>query len=476
MAMWYECGNGFVRASFARCSLGNDVYLCCPGPSLANVKDVDLHIPGATVVVLNTAYPRIRPDIWIGMDVPLCYSSKLWWEPFIKICRGSYQEERCLGYPVRHCYNVFFADCGPGTVAEIFKNRAHDVRFFWNGNTFTTALSILVWMGAQKIHLVGCDFGGKSDYYDDRKLSDQERSLNRNLYNQQTAFLRDFNRYAQVNNLKLVSCTLGSPVNEFLDYVPLVDALKRTSERVPNVDLSPIHSVTAEYCDWGKVIDSELGVMVGCAPMHEDIIPWWIKNYSTFNKLPLVFADFGISKKAKELCGVYGKVIDMTDIPVDGWFRKPFAILRAPFKKIIWSDLDIEIKGSLRSLFNYVNDGYKLAAGWDSYEPQQFRKFMPQDAKLWDSGLLVISHGNPVITLWAGKILSAPKDYYVGDHEVLSLTLAETKQLFYQIPKTVHRMRTEGPVPGLVTFHWTGNRGKKHIRSILMARIGEKND
>ena len=475
MGLWYYCGSGFVRTTLARSNLGLDVYLCCPGPSLANVDDSKFHVPGIMLAAINTAYPKVRPDIWFGMDTARCYDRQLWKEPFVKICRGGYQEMTIEGFPVKLCPNVYFADFkSMEYVGDMFKIRNHDAIFSWNSNTLTAALGVLVWMGAKNIHLVGCDFGGKNDYWDDRVLSEPKRVKNQLLYQKQITFMRDLQHAARMHNIRFISCTPDSPVNMFLDYMPLEDAIAKSVAKVNLQKKELLHVLDALKCEWRNGILAEQGVMVGVAPVHEDIIPWWIQNYKAHNNYPLVFADFGLTEKGKKLCKEHGQLIDMGDLDnVQGWFRKPFAILRAPFKKILWFDVDVEIRGDIGKLFDYACDG-KIGAGHDSYEPASFRRYMKKEAKLWDSGVLAIEHKNLLVETWCERIMVAPEDFYVGDHEVLSLVLWDNNMPLNEIPKNVHRMRTEGDVSGLLTMHWTGPAGKKWIRKMARKQNEQK--
>lgn len=464
MALWYECGNGFVHATFARSNLGCDAYLCCPGPSLKKVNDADLHVPGAMVFAMNTAYPHIRPDVWIGMDEPSCYDRRIWWEPFLKIARGSFRDIRCEGYPIKDCPQTFFADLGGvKKYSDILQRRNHDIMFGWNGNTLFAAIHFMIWMGASTIFLVGCDFGGESDYHDDRKLSEEKRKHNRLLYSQQVLFLKEFSKDALRYNIKFISCTKGSPINRFFEYKSLAEALKFSSSRVVPKAGAVLHSVDANKCQWSRTIKHPKGVMVGVASIHEDLVPWWISNYKRHNVAPIAFADFGMGEDMKALCSQHGQVIDMTDISVEGWFRKPFAILRAPFQKMLWMDLDIEVRGSVQHLFDYAQ-GDTIGAGHDTYEPKAFRKHMPEGGKLYDSGLLAIEHDSSVVVKWCEMIMGASRGFYFGDHEVLSLALRDLNMPLKEIPKSVHRMRVEGSVDGLTTMHWTGPQGKDYIR------------
>lgn len=244
MAIWYETGNGMVRTKMARCNIGTDVYLCCPGPSLADVNDADLHIPGVYTVAINTTYPHIRPDLWIGMDEPECYAPSLWWEPFIKIARGGYQNRQCQGHPISRCPNVYFADCAePKNRNELFQLRAHDIKFVWHKNTMAITMHILVWMGAKRIYLLGSDLGGAKDYYDDRVLTDDQRKYNRRLYGYINDYLKWFSEEGSQHGIELISCTPDSPINEYLPYYSVQDALAISRARVPATSDIPVKHV-----------------------------------------------------------------------------------------------------------------------------------------------------------------------------------------------------------------------------------------
>lgn len=208
MALWYECGSGWVPVSWARSDLRLTALLCCPGPSLASVED--LRGPGRLVVALNTAYPRVRPDLWIGMDRPECYAESLWLEPFPKVVRQSEAITK------RSSPMTFFPDFENASPLAMFDRRGHDAKFVWCGNTLMVALHLLIWMGARRIQFVGCDFGGPSDYHDDRVLTPAQRQYNRRLYGQQVEDLCYLTPAAKVNGIEFVSGTEGSPINEFM--------------------------------------------------------------------------------------------------------------------------------------------------------------------------------------------------------------------------------------------------------------------
>lgn len=233
MALWYECGNGFAKTSLARKSAGWDAYICCPGPSLASVPVDRLKGRGCKVIALTTAYPRVIPDIWFGMDTPSCYDRNIWFESFMKICRSGNHNMAFQGVPASYFPEVYWADVAePVTGNEIFSHREHDIKFVWYNNTLATALHVLVWMGVSHFHFIGCDMGGDPDYHDGRELKPEHRERNRALYSKQIDFLRKFVKAGVGAGVRCTSCTPDSPINEFMPFVDVDTALERTERRI----------------------------------------------------------------------------------------------------------------------------------------------------------------------------------------------------------------------------------------------------
>jgi len=253
MGLFYECGQGLVPTQFARANFNMDVYLFSSGPSLADVDFSIFNQAPVYKVGINTTYPKFRPDLWMGLDFPKCFNDKLWHEPIPKITRMPFYLKTVgeSSLPVKDCPMVYFADMDkdftPHPEREVFRRRSHKTKFIWTNNTLTTALHILVWMGVKRIHLLGSDFGGEQDYFDDSlearpfnhdkrsprgSISKEQTEQNKKLYRQQIKFLRNFCEAGQRLGLEVISCTKSSPANSFLDYLDLPDALSKSISRV----------------------------------------------------------------------------------------------------------------------------------------------------------------------------------------------------------------------------------------------------
>lgn len=401
MALWYDCGRGLVKAiGFARGELGADVYICCPGPSLANIDPESLRMPGAFVIGVNTAYPHIRPDVWVGMDTPGCYDPRLWWEPFPKIVRGSYQYETCAGVPIRTLPNVFFADVEQAYVTDLFRRRSHYANFVWNRNTFIVALHLAVWIGGRHIHFVGCDFGGAADYHDDRVLPENQRDSNRQLYSRLVGLLPRLRDAAERNGIELISCTPDSPANDHLPFVSLGDAIEKSQRRVPSIaGCDVLHANQARLCRWPRdFTPCGNGVMTGADAMQECLLPLWWDRYAENNGHPVAFADFGMSAKMRAWCGERGLVVNVPSLPGrDTRHCKPFAILASPFRRTIWLDADCEVRGDLSMTFPYADRGIGM-----TLDPHSRRCHHPDT---FATDIVAVTHGEPAVEEWAKEIL-----------------------------------------------------------------------
>jgi len=229
MALWYDVGAGFNKISFASRTTDRTAFLCTAGPSLGQINTKYLQGPNRTVFAINNAYPVVRPDVWIGMDDPSCYSRELFSEPFIKILRGGYQQREIESGAISQGFNTYYADCAkPKDRGDLFKLRRHDVKFVWHGNTLMLAMHIIAWMGFDRIYLVGCDLdNSKQAYHGSVKLdvSEEYRLKTQQLYDEIHNWLQWFAAEGQHHGIKTYSCSPGSRINQYLDYRSYLDVI-----------------------------------------------------------------------------------------------------------------------------------------------------------------------------------------------------------------------------------------------------------
>lgn len=228
MPLWTDKGFGWQEVQGARADAPSVAFLCCPGPSLAHVGQ-DLRGPGRTVYALNTAYPKIHPDAWIGLDRTACFDPRIWHEAFPKITRRFDDDNAKM----RHQPNTFFADLEAAPAEEIFIRRDNKSKFVWVENSFVFALHFLIWSGHKRIHFIGCDMGGGRDYYDRRVLTPEQRASNRRLYDDLVSTVRRLQPLALRNGIEFVSSTPDSPLNAFLPTQSIEEAITHAGRGVP---------------------------------------------------------------------------------------------------------------------------------------------------------------------------------------------------------------------------------------------------
>ena len=237
MPLWQNTGEGWRPTPSLRNSLNNlDVYFCGCGPSLKNVKNSDIRGAGTFVAGVNNSYPHITPDIWFGMDDPSCYSRQVFWEPFVKVLRGGYQNRKCEGRDISKNYNLYYADALKLKDQEdMFRYLNDETKFIWKKNVMATSLHVLFWMGAKRIYLLGCDFStGESDYHHGKdKLSEGNRKWNQSLYNQVVDWFKVLTPMAKKYGIEMISSTSGSRINEFMEYVSVEEAVKKSRKNIP---------------------------------------------------------------------------------------------------------------------------------------------------------------------------------------------------------------------------------------------------
>lgn len=468
MPIWYHSGTRFEKSSFFRKDLKLDVYLYCPGPSLKEVDSCNINIPGAYKVAINTAYPRVKPDLWLGMDRPACYHKDLLFEPFAKIFRGTYHDVPWNSKLLCEYPSTYFADNAKGEPADIPSRLDQECKFVWNFNTFITTLHILIWMGAKRIHLVGCDFGGS--YHDGRTLPD----YNVKLYAKTVSQLRTIADITKNLGISFISCTPNSPINKFLLYKPLLDCLQATRETAINSVPSAIRVILpanlAERSCWHESVREDEGVVTLVDSNTEWLLPWWYGRFRRWNKQPVLFVDNGMTKSGIQFCQTHGQYHDLRkhgkNAPlIEGWFAKPFAILCSHFRRTLFLDLDCEVQGDLSDLFTMA-ESHNIALHEDStwQQTSTFKeKFGNKIA--YNSGVVIVKHGHPLIEQWAIAITRDYKKYY-GDQDYLTELVPNHK--VEPLPTKFNTLRLEQRLSVTpIIIHWTGPEGKEKIRKEL---------
>ena len=456
MAIWYSDSGKWRKTSVGRENLGLDVYLYCPGPSLADVDPGLVHRPGCLVMALTTAYPRVRPDVWVGMDKPECYDERLWREPFVKICQRSRGNRAVTGQPIRENINTFFVDCVEGDVTDMFPPRKDSFNCLWAKSSIFAALHYATHIGAKRIHLVGCDMtppdADGPDYHDDRVLTPDQRAYNRRFHGLLTTGLGRWADAARKHDVTVLSCTPDSPINEIMQYVPIDEALAAS-------EAQPTGKTILHVKDVDKT--PKRGVMTGCNAKMEWILQWWWDAYHAHNAYPVEFADFGMTAGARKWCARHGRVVD-PECDIDADFRvngvgtgaKPHAIALSGFDEVLWLDIDCEVRGSLDiplSSLSVSCGRFDLTICEDLLYPHKYRANLDADEIMHNAGVMAIRKDSVVMRTWLELVKTGPHGWRKSDQPLLSKAICQNRDRVAVMDGRFNEMRSRNEA---TVFHW----------------------
>jgi hypothetical protein len=182
--------------------------------------------------------------------------------------------------------------------------------------------------------------------------------------------------------------------------------------------------------------------LTGANKEFEDILDWFIINYQKHISLPLYIADFGLKKKYPNTITVPWKK--------NPWFFKPRAISLAPSNSVCWLDCDIEIRDDISDVFEKTGQfDFGLTEDW------------PRKDVTWATGLVCVNRKDH-LSKW---ITESESFKYRGDQEAFHVI--SKHHSIQMLPREYQWLRLVGDNPNAKAMHWTGPKGKKHIRSNL---------
>lgn len=208
--------------------------------------------------------------------------------------------------------------------------------------------------------------------------------------------------------------------------------------------------------------------LTGCDQSMEWMLPWFISNYRQHTKIPLVFANFGVSEHAENVLASFcGAVIDMTNTREKGWLKKPQAMIEASklSNKVCWVDTDCHILKDVSGIFNLIQPN-RLAMVED--KPWSKRR-----GETWhNTGVVAFENQPQILKIWIDQIKRYPAA--VGDQEVLHVLLKEglNRQIHTTtLPDEYNWLRLMVQ-DGLDSkhkkiMHWTGPKGKQTIKEMI---------
>ena len=206
--------------------------------------------------------------------------------------------------------------------------------------------------------------------------------------------------------------------------------------------------------------------ITGCDSNTEWMLPWFVDNYSKHNKEQLFIYDFGMTE---DMASRYSNIVLQVSKRHKGWFNKPqslFDAIRTLADQICWLDTDCEVLADISGIFDYIENN-RLAMVEDV--PWSKRR----GEKWHNSGVVALKNPIPFpLYEWVERTNKYPE---VGDQEVLHKWIGNNPlkrmQFITDLPREYNVLRldyldgTNHKDPKI--NHWTGRKGKDHIRRLM---------
>ena len=205
--------------------------------------------------------------------------------------------------------------------------------------------------------------------------------------------------------------------------------------------------------------------MTGSDQTTEWMLPWMLDNYQKHNDTPITIVDFGMSDEMlyhlESRVHSIGKLETKRNVAT--WFYKPGAMLNSPYKSTCWLDTDIEVLGDISGIFDNL-----------LFEKLHMVVDVPWSKRggdtMYNSGVVAFRGKPEVLKRWNQQCYEYPQR---GDQETLHAMLDPLQQAIhikelshsYNVLRLDHIDKTAPK--NILINHWTGQKGKDHIRSLM---------
>jgi hypothetical protein len=204
--------------------------------------------------------------------------------------------------------------------------------------------------------------------------------------------------------------------------------------------------------------------LTGCDEKTEWMLPWFVENYKKYNDTPLIFANFGCSEKMQNyVFEQFHAILNFKNNSLKGWFMKPLAMMTCPSIETVWIDTDCEILGDISGIFKLIKNEKLLMA--------EDKPWTKRRKEIWhNSGVVGFRDKPQILRAWLEQVKAGQT---VGDQEVLHSMLNPLSRLTYieDMPIEYNWLRIhldDGfDSSKKKIIHWTGNKGKDKIRSLM---------
>ena len=316
---------GWLPSNFYRSFTASAGILVAPGPSLDKIDITKLLGPGKTVFGINTSYPKVRPDIWCGMDNPKCYNPLIFHEGITKIYRGGFQQHTVDGVKLKHLPNVHFISLDEVPYTEktkFFKYLGSDTeKLIYMKNVMVTTINLMLHMGYKNIYLAGVDLSFSNQVYAEgtgAELREYQKDWNKNLYDWLAKWLdwiADTLRFVDIN---IYSISPDSPINKFLPFLSIEELNKQIETELP-----PIEPLV--HCSEIKKDTSLV-----CSPEYQEILQkehskgrWGVTAESLIEDIKEIMQRYNVTEVLDYGCGAGGFKKALNDPTVEVYEYDP---------------------------------------------------------------------------------------------------------------------------------------------------------
>ena len=193
-------------------------FLVGSGPSLMKCDLKTVEDSGFPIFCINNSFSKITPDIWLGIDGIEFFHPSIFSSPCIKLTQWPLRYHEINGTQLCDLDNFYFLNIAE---KDNYSFAGNNITFNFEGNTFSTAIHILHYIGFEKIYLIGCDFiHGKGLRYNPKS---RNKSKVERYNNPSTGYLDvalDFLKFSsKKGKSSYTSCSKISRANDFLPYM-----------------------------------------------------------------------------------------------------------------------------------------------------------------------------------------------------------------------------------------------------------------
>lgn len=218
---------------------------------------------------------------------------------------------------------------------------------------------------------------------------------------------------------------------------------------------------------WEEATD-DAGVVIYTDRNQEWLAFWFLTWFFRSNDIPVTLVDGGLSKSMRKSMQDSHEKLRIVPGPVGkGWWVKPLAILKSPYRKTVWMDVDCKVRANIGRLIECRDEQYIMLRKDEPYVGLDWAKNLADGEVMYNSGVVAVNHGHPIIQQWAvGCRLG--EGWFRGDQEVLSRVVhVYAKQkgwVVHELPRSYNNLRLDDyQDPAAVVQHLTGPEGKRQI-------------